>query len=89
MTLKEMLTQSPEQQQAAAFVRRVDQAKFQAQNDLSATRYALSQAEEELSAKYLEEPFSLQSILTAKQKIADLKKGLADGEAEVKELFGE
>jgi len=87
MTLKEMLTQSPDQQEADALQARLEQAELQARSDLSRTRFELSRAKRELLAIYLKEPFSLQAVINQKNKIKELEDGLNDGDIVVNEMF--
>jgi len=87
MTLKELLSQTPDQQEADALQARVEQAELQARSDLSHTRFELSKAKRELSAIYLKEPFSLQAIINQKNKIKELEDGLSQGEDIVDEMF--
>lgn len=87
MTLKEILTQAPEQQEADALQARLEQAELQARSDLSRTKFELSQANRKLLAIYLEVPFSLQAVIDQKNRIKELEDGLSAGEAVVKEMF--
>lgn len=88
MTLKERLSQTPEQQSAAALERKLEQAKLQAANDLSESRYQLSLAKEQLEAAYLSAPFSLQTVISAKAVVKELELGLKMGEEIMAECFG-
>lgn len=88
MNLRERLKQTPEQLADAALDRKLEQAKLQAQNELSETRYELSLATERLEKAYLADPFSLQGIIDAKDAVSALKKGYDEGEKILTECFG-
>lgn len=87
MLLRERLGKTQEQLEAAALDRKLEQAKLQAHSDLSETRYQLSQAKAELEESYLSAPFSLQTVINAKARVAELEKGLKEGEEIMAECF--